>query len=271
MKNFVQVLLILLFATFHLQLFAGWEIVYRNETSDGHIDYDMLLIDNHAFKYSQNDGGFIYNTKSNQFTWFFNQLKGYWQNDLKKFRAGMFDAMKAVTDEILMDFPEEQREMYAAIFNQMSEVYQDPDQKAIDDLQLVIQKTGNVEEIAGFKSEEYTVKVNGVLVETIWVAPSLDVSRDLDPAKITEVFSELTIDIDEQYHYVYRDEYKNLWKKGFIMRTIDSEGDILEVIKVEQRSITKAEFDIPDGFMPVSAREIITSQIMDSNDDGYND
>jgi hypothetical protein len=271
MKTLFPLLFVVFFAGIHLQLFAGWEIVYRNESADGHIEYDVLLIEDQKFKYSQSEGGFIYNTTTNQFTWYFNDLNGYWQDDLSQFKSEMFAAMKAVTDELLMDFPEDQREMYASFFDQMSQAYESPNQQVIDSLSLTAEITGNTEEIAGFKSEEHIIKVNDEIVEKIWIASSLDVTNDLDPVNITEVFAELTVDIDEEFLFVHHKDYKQLWRKGFVMKTLDKAGDTIEVIKVEQRSIKPDEFKVPEGFVPLSAREIITSQMMESNDDGYND
>lgn len=271
MKSFFSLLFLLFFTALHLHLFAGWEIVYRNESVDGHIQYDVLLIGEQKFKYSQKNGGFIYHTETHQFTWFFNDLNGYWQNELTRFKPEMFAALKAVTDEILQDFPEEQREMYASFFDEMALAYASPDQTIIDTLQLSTVQTGNNEELAGYRSDEYIVKVNDQVVETIWIAPSLDVTDDLDPSNIMKVLAELTVDIDKEFLFVYHSDYKKLWQKGFVMKTVDKTGDRMEVIKVEQRKINADEFKVPEGFVPVTAREIITSQMMDDSDDGYQD
>jgi hypothetical protein len=271
MKTSSSLLLLAFFAGIHLQLFAGWEIVYRNESADGHIEYDVLLIEDQKFKYTQGDGGFIYNATTKRFTWYFDDLNGYWQGELSQFKSEMFAAMKAVTDELLVDFAEDQRAMYASFFDQMALAYQAPDQQDIDTLKLTTEETGNKEEFAGFEGREHYIKVDDEIVEKIWIATSLDVTNDLDPVNMTEVFAELTVDIDQAFLFVHHKDYKALWRKGFVMKTVDKYGDTMEVIKVEQRSVTPEEFLVPEGFVPVTAREIITSQMMESNDDGYND
>jgi hypothetical protein len=268
-NNIFHFLLVISFLIFHNQLFAGWEIVYRHESSDGMISYDVMLIENHRFKYSQNDGGFIFDVQTNLFSWYFNDMNGYWQNDLQNFRSALFEALKSLTDELLLEFPEDQRETYSAIFGQMTDVYKPPAYQTINDLKLEIHNTDNVEEIAGYPSEQYLIIVDGKKMEQIWIAPSLNISEQLNPVKINEVFTELIIDLHDSYHYMLRDEYKLLWEKGYVMKTLDSEGESMQIIKVEQRKIQSNELMLPSGFVPITAREIISSKMMKNDNDDY--
>jgi len=271
MKNPLRSSLIIFLVAMNLQLFAGWEIVLRHESSDGMIHYDLMLIENHKIKYAQSEGGFIYDSKTNMMKWYFNDMKGYWEANFDELRTGMYDAMKSVTNAILADVPDDQKEMYSMVLNQMSEIWKSPDKQLIDDLKLEIIQTGESENIAGYMSEKYLVKVNGETMEQIYVSPQLNLSKEFNTVKIIEAFSELTIDFDKTFYYVKRSEYKQLWEKGFVMKTIDKDGDTLEVIKVEKREISMEELNVPQGFVPVSAKDIITFQMMQEQNNEFND
>ena len=90
---------------------------------------------------------------------------------------------------------------------------------------LSISKTGLTEKIAGYDTEEYEIKADGVLFQEIWVAPTMDVSGDLDPSRYLAMQRKMSAAMmgksAGQYNALYlNDEYRKLIEKAFVLKIV---------------------------------------------------
>ncbi len=253
--------------TICMQAIAGWEITYRVTETDGSISYDVMLIEDNTVKYGGIDESFIFNTKSNQFSFIINQNKTFWSGNILELRNEMSDAIKSVMNEMIDSLPEEQREIYVKMLESITQMYDSPASDKINSINIKITNTGIQEEIAGYTSHKYDVNVGGNLVESIWISSELDLKEELNPQKIAEMLNQIMPNVDGELYYEFTNQYLELWKKGFRMKSTDDEGDTIEVIKVSQRNITGNELGVPEGYTKISPLEFIQNQMTggDSN------
>lgn len=265
------IILLTVALTICMQTFAGWEITYRVTDTDGSISYDVMLIEDHIVKYGGIDESFIFNTKSNQFSFIINQNKTFWSGNILDFRIEMSEAIKRVMNEMIKNLPEDQREMYAKMLGSVTQMYESPAPDKINSINVKITNTGTQEEIAGYTSKKYDVNVNGNLVESIWISSELDMKEELNSLKIAEMLNQIMPNVDGELYYEFTNQYLELWKKGFRMKSIDDEGETIEVIKVKQRNITGNELGVPDGYTKISPLEFMQKQMMGGDDDDNED
>jgi len=248
------------------QALAGWDITYRVSDIDRSISYDIMLVENNIVVYGGVDESFIFDTKSNEFTFVFKQNQTYWSGNINEFRSEMNNAMKVVMDEIIHNLPEGQREMYAQMLGNLTQMYDSPTSDKISSINIKIVDTGNWEEISGYNSKKYEVEVDGKIMESIWLSNDLDISDHLDSGKIAEMLNQIMPNVEGELYYEFTDDYLDLWKKGFRMRSTDNEGEIIEVIKVIERDIADDELKVPEGFTKITPLEFMQQQMMVGSD-----
>ena len=265
-KNLLLIFLVMLVSA---ESFAGWIITLRESESDGTTYYETMMIEDNMMKSAGHDGSFIFNVNSREFYMIDDANKTYWQGQLDDFRENYYNAMKVAVDQMLSGLPPEQREMYKQMFGDMVEIYSDPDPAKIKSVNIEVKKAGEAIEIAGYASTKYEVTVDGKLVEELWLSDELDVNEDLDFKAIAELMNEIRPNLDDEFLYEYTDEYMRLWEKGFRMKSIDDNGDMSEVIKVEKKKISASEFQAPEGYSRLTIEEMMQQQMMggDEEDD----
>lgn len=268
MRHFIITTLFILFA---ISSYAGWEITYRVSGDQGSISYDVMLIEDDWVKYGGVDGGFILNTKTNQFTFLIDQNQSYWSGSINDFRKDMGKALKTVMDSLLQSIPEAQREMYTQMLGSMSHIYDSPGSEQISKINIDIKNTGLSENIAGYDAQEYEVRVDDKLLESIWIASGLDVNDDLDSRQIAEMLNEITPNVEGEIFYEFSEDYLELWEKGFRMKSTDHDGEVIEVIKVVERDITSDELSIPPNYSQITIQALMQQQMGGDANEGDGD
>lgn len=248
-----------------LALKAGWEIVYRIDDPEGWINYNVLLIEDNALKYTAGSGSCIYNSDNGEFTFIVNDSKSYWKGKIAEFRPALDTAMITIIDEILTELPENQHIIYEQFLNDLIIMYSSPTPEALDTIAIEIKNTGLIEEIAGFEANKFEIMLDGRSVESVWISMDLDVSSDLDPDKIVMVMNQVEPNIENKMLYKFSDAYLELFNSGYTLKSEIIGGEIATVIKAAQREIKAEEFSIPENFTLVTATQLIKHQIMGSN------
>lgn len=251
------------------QAMAGWEITQKVSDQDGMVSYDVMLIHNNILKFTGDDVGFIINTNRDELTFIMDQNKTYWKGNPDEFRNGLNTAMKKFMEQMMAQIPETQREMYSEMLGDMSDMYKTPQKQEIKNINIEIVNTGETEEIAGYDTEKFLVNVDGTKKETLWISEQLNPGSDLNIRKAYEMMNKIRPNVEDEILYEYSDAYLDLISKGFLMKSTESGGESVEVIKVVERNISDAEVSLPQGFKEVSIDEMLRQQMMtgDENDD----
>lgn len=274
MNRFKKLVLFVVLSVISWQAHAGWEITYRNTDSDGMISYDVMLIEDNMIKSSGNDAGFVFDVKSGEFIWLIAESKQYWKGNIKAFKVELEKSMKQVLNEMLQSLPQDQRAMYEQMLGGMSEMYATPTDQQIKAVNLKVVKTSESVEIAGYSAAKYELFVEEKLVEQLWISDGLDVTDDLDTREMAEMFNAIRPSIDTEVWFEYSEEYLQLLEKGFMMKSVDSSRDEIEVIKVDERKIGKDEFEVPADYSVITIEEIMQQQMMQGSggsDGNYDD
>lgn len=249
------------------QTLAGWVIVVRHNTPEGLIIYESLTIDGKFIKSASLNGTFIINLETGVFKMVSQREMACWQGNVEDFRAEMDSAMHNVVETFLKGLPEKQKELYSPVIDGMKAMFGAVSGEKLDSLRITFEKTTEKADIAGFRCDKYIVLVDGRQTEEVWVAPSLVLSDSFDGEAVARCFNQVKPLFQGEIPYDRADAYLKIWDKGFRMKSIALGGKSSEVIKVSEQVVEKSEFEIPEGFRLLTAREIITKQLFFGDSD----
>ncbi len=264
LHSLISIIILLLWCNVAL---AGWVIVIRHNAPDGLIIYETLTIDGKLIKSSSLQGTFVINLETGIFKMVSQREMACWQGKAEDFRAAMDSAMHNVVDTYLKGLPAKQKELYAPVIEGMKDMFSPLSGEKLDTLRIVLEKTSEIADIAGYQSEKYLVMVDGKQTEEVWVAPLLTLSVDFEGLAAARCFNQVKPLFQGEIPYDRSDAYLKIWDKGFRMKSIAISGKASQVIKVAEQVVDKSEFDIPEGFRVMTAGEIIRKQLFYGDSD----
>jgi hypothetical protein len=130
---------------------------------------------------------------------------------------------------------------------------------------ITITKTDVTEKIAGYDTVKYEIRANGELFQEVWVAPALDMSRDLDPGRYFALQRQLGVGMAgkaaAEYNALYAsDDYRKLLEKGFILKMVNHHG----VGTFERAATSMRQADVPTGQfeVPATYRKVQLTEVL---------
>jgi hypothetical protein len=267
MKRTLTFVALLVFMAFTTEAVAGWVIQLKYTNSDGEVNYETLEIQDNKLRSTGTDGTFIFDLAGDRMIVIDDKSQTYWQVKISEIRETYFQASKKFIEEMLNNMPEQEREMYRSLFKEMENMYAEIDKTKVKAINIKVDKTGNSEEIAGFRAEEYLILVDDEIIERKWLAKGLDVSSDMNMRKMAESFKEISPVVGEEALYEYTDTYLSLHEKGFEVRSVTKDGDQIEVTSAEKQRIDGSLFKIPEGFKQITIEDMMRMEMTRDNDD----
>ena len=109
--------------------------------------------------------------------------------------------------------------------------------------------------IAGYACDGYRVSAGKTVTEEIWIAKTIDLTKELGPA-VRKEFEELSRDAKKMGFDIDEEEYdpalRKIMESGYPMRTVDKQsGSVHEVTRVEKKTIEARLFEEPKGYKKV--------------------
>jgi hypothetical protein len=185
--------------------------------------------------------------------------KTYWEGkpeDVKKFAEEMKNRM---IEKALEQVPPEQREqMRKAMLQMMGEAEKKGDRPAPA---VRVEKTGEVREVLGRKTERVKVIVDGEVVEDLWLCPELKLSAEIDVDKFFRMTQALSGDGGEG-EYQNSPKYREIFRMGIPLKERERQGSgwvERETTRLEVKRIPASEFQPPRGYRKVSLKEWFSS------------
>lgn len=128
-------------------------------------------------------------------------------------------------------------------------------------------KTDVSDRIAGYDAVKYEARANGELFQEFWIAPSLNVSDDLDPNRYFSVQEKMMAGMIGKaapfYNALYRDpEYRKLLDSGFILKVVNHHiaGKFERVATtMRQADVPAADFEVPADYRRVGISDVLST------------
>ena len=155
----------------------------------------------------------------------------------------------------------------AKLKNKKSKEYSPPKVDPAKLPPLSITKTPLTEKIAGYDTVKYEVRVDGTLFQEIWVAPTLDMSPDLNVDRYLAIQRKMSAAMQGkssgQYNALFfNDEYRKLIEKAFVLKVVAHHlGGGFERIatSVQQTDVPAGQFEVPDTYRRVNLIDVMAA------------
>ncbi len=267
MKRALTFIAILVFVTWTSEVVAGWVIKLKYTNLDGEVSFENLEIQDNKLRSTGTDGTFVFDLAGDRLTVIDDKTQTYWQVKISEIRETYFQASKKFIEEMLKSLPEQEREMYRSLFGEMENMYAEIDKTKVNAINIKLDKTGNSEKIAGFMADEYLILVDDEVVERKWLAKGLDISSEMNVRKMVESFKEISPVVGDEMLYEYTETYLSLHEKGFEVKSVTKDGEMIEVTSAEKQQIDSSLFMIPEGFKQITIEEMMRKEMTRGNDD----
>jgi hypothetical protein len=130
---------------------------------------------------------------------------------------------------------------------------------------VTITKTDVSEKIAGYDTIKYELRAGDTLFEEIWIAPTLNVSADLDPARYITVQRKLGMTMSgkpgEQYNALFaNEEYRKLLENAFILKMVNHYGTgsfQRTATSMQKADVPTAQFAVPAAYRKVELGDVV--------------
>lgn len=123
-----------------------------------------------------------------------------------------------------------------------------------------VRDLGPAEKILGYETRRHAVRVDGELVEELWIAPKLDIAAEVDPAAFAAAMRKMLGDGSAGQGYEDNPAYRAVRAAGFPLRQVlhfVGEKSALEVSAVANQVFPAADFAVPKGFARAGYAELL--------------
>jgi hypothetical protein len=180
--------------------------------------------------------------------------------------GGQMQAQLKEMEEQLKQLPPEQRRQVEALMKSAQQGAQKsaktplrPEDCVPDKVE--IKRTGKNLTVAGYESTSYQIFSNGKLDSEVWIAPGITAVREIDPAKLERMVTEMVKALPQcppRGQMFGADPVWKLMKDGYPVRSVEKDGGtVVEVVKAESRFLAAGEFQPPAGFARKSLKEMM--------------
>jgi hypothetical protein len=128
-------------------------------------------------------------------------------------------------------------------------------------LVVQVKDTGAGERLQGYETRRHQVLVDGELLEELWLAPKLEVAREIDLAAFVSALQKMLgggAGLNQGYEE--NEEYRKLRGVGYPLRQVlyfVGEKSTLEVTSVTIQEFPASDFAVPKGFAKVGYVDLL--------------
>lgn len=173
--------------------------------------------------------------------------------DLKRYAGGPLDALAA---ELARLEEEQSGEVSPEDFVGDDEAPAPEKPRSVE-----VKDLGPAERLLGYETRRHAVRVDGELIEELWVAPKVAVAAEVDPAAFAAAMGRMLGEgTGAGQGYEESAAYRALRAAGFPLRQVlhfIGEKSTLEVTAVAVQDFPAGDFAVPKGFTRVGYAELL--------------
>ncbi len=253
-------ILVLLGVFLHQSLFAGWVVIEESHDNLGNHRFQTTFIQQNMVRIDGNTTISILNLNKGELTLIFPQHRIFWKGTPRELKHQTNQLMKQQLQMLLLRAPVNQKDTLRKIIRKMDSSDMFPDSSAAVPV-VQFQKTGKVQQIGDFKTFEYSIRLDSVLLkETLWVTFDKKPYGETDVSKLL-LFTRSMNPQSRENMISHTSGYANLLKSGLIVKSIvylpQGVKQITQLKKVKQMAISPELFMPPKSYRPASIEEIM--------------
>lgn len=265
MKKRIGLTLVSVIFSLHVG-FAGWvvtQVSYDSDEGKDHGKTEKIYLQDNRMKIVQEGMQVVFDNNTGLFMLISTAKKTYWQGSLKDYHDQLSELFMKTLEVQLERVPEEKREATRTMYKNMLEQMIDPGkgfEQNLQQMSLNIKETGETEPIANVPNILYSIHVNGVKKQELWLPKKNKVADEFDMETYQKKFTGFTQQgISEENAWMLKPEYQQVLKEGFPMKTVTFKSgyeSIVEVLDIEKEEMDEAFFKAPEGFTKGTLEEL---------------
>jgi hypothetical protein len=138
------------------------------------------------------------------------------------------------------------------------------DEKAAKPLSVQVKDMGAGDKLLGYETRRYQVLVDGELLEELWVAPKLEISKEIDLTAFQDSMQKMLGGGTEvSQGYEKSEAYRTLRAGGYPLRQVlyfVGEKSTLEVKSVAVEALPTTDFAVPKGLTKVGYTDLLLGE-----------
>ena len=261
-KKYILLFLLFLFLLPN-DTFAGWVIKEVTKDAYGEERTQTIYVQNNIMKTVDNEEVRIYYLNKSKICLINPIKKTYWEGTIDDYVKGTNEYNLAMVEDELSKLTPEQKKEYKALHSQ---IYQEAVKNEVrTDTNICnkveIKKLPDKEIIAKYQTQRYQLWINDSLEYDYWVANRINLYKDFNFEKFYKLIEKMSGQLSET-GYESTPEFKAFLKKGYSLKTVDSEGNITETIKITKKQISSSFFKVPSEYTKLEFVDFYKSIMM---------
>ncbi len=245
----------LLVLTLSLPAYAGWILTGRYIDTDGRVLPQRFFIEHNKFKYEMHDFIYIFDFNNQSLILIDISRLTYCKTTLDAYLAYKRDLMTQRLTELMKSIPEGERSAYREEYmHKVADAGKIPppttDSVTISDTKIDFR-------MMNYDTDKYTVSLNGLRVEDVWIAPALKMNDDFSWDRYFDFMAALSLR-EGDLNLMTSEIYRKLLSTGYPLRRImytSIGNNEWQVNKLEEKNIPDYEFYTPDKCKSVTLQQ----------------
>jgi len=226
--------------------YGGWVITEKSNNGLGNTSIQTTFIQNNVIRYETPTSIVIINLNTKLITMVFSEYKVYWSgtsNELKLSTVSIYDMQ---FEKMLAGLPPREQKELDSVYNNLRQQMLDS-ADYVNDKNISIIKTDEVQKIYGYASQKYNILVDSVLIESIWHTSEVKPYDDISIGDMISFMQQVN-QTPGKVSIAQTKEYLELLKTGMLLKSIEFSANSN---KVETTVTNIREIDIVyDFFLP---------------------
>ena len=259
-----RIFLLLIVQTLVLSALAqGWHITTRYFSQPQRVEQERteeLYLHKGYMKMVNGNLTTVFNLINNEIIYINSQNRSFWRGNPERFVKEVRAELEASIEEKLVGVePQKQEEMRAMYMEMIDASFPTESQVSANPKLFAVRKEKDGEKVSTFTATRYVATEQGLLLETLWVAPELTVAKDFDFISLSHFLNQLA-------QGAYADsfesspEYFKLLERGYPVRVEIRRGDgstqVSEVVSAMRISPKSTDFSVPAGYSASSLAQV---------------
>ena len=194
----------------------------------------------------------IFSIEKGEITYINHTNKMFWQGKPQRFLQEVRAELEASIEEKLVGVnPANRAEMRAMYMEMIDASFQDNLDNEQYQRSFTVEKQGVGMPVANYNTQRYGIFENGVLLETILLAPDLPIAQEFDFVSLSHFLSQLA---PGAYGASFESsqEYFSLLQQGYPVRVDITRGDgsvnVSEVVSAKRYTYKPSDFEVPSDY-----------------------
>ena len=256
---------LLLLVTIAMQTLAqnGWQIktrFYNEFENPANARIEEVFLQGNYMKMVASDVITIFDVSNSEITYYNTGNQTYWKGNPERFNVEVRAELEVMIEDKLNGIEADQKDAMRQVYYEMLNAsFPESLDTDIEQRDFNVQNSGNGEKVSGYNTIVYNIYEGGMPLETIWVAPELQIAKDFDFVSLSHFLNQLARGAYAA-SFESSQEYFDMIRVGYPVKIEMTKSDgytyVSEVVEATKVSLSVTDFSLPKGYTPGTLSDV---------------